>query len=470
MALTKVTYSMIQGAVANVLDYGAKGDGVTDDTAAFNAAIATGKKVYVPITTNGYVVNDIAVITNMVIEGEKSGIRSGPLLIVSKNNSSAFTVTTQAFQIEISNFIINAASGVTGARAYKQLDKTYYTAYAKFTGIETSSKLAVSYDLFPIFTVWSDCRDAYIDAALAQGHQAINAIPASWSQGNQTNINRIVDSSFWGANGSDCAGTNVNVALLDIAYGETWTIENTDFEGPNIPAIRARGISNFQVKNSRFEGIRSDKCVISDITPSNPIGSGMYFANCAGALGFSTGYFAFIGAASFIEVSGGIFTQVPNAITLANIGAYVRNAFNINVVGAGAAGFLTGVNTVTVSGGKMLINGAVDTGTASPVQLSGIFTSSGGVTTLPTQVVTTASVAIATVLHGAQLVFVKITNNSGGNGGWYLLAVTSSNGNITTISSYTAILGITPTFSAASGVLSISFASGSGTVSTALLV
>ena len=38
MALTKATYSMIQGAVVNVLDYGAVGDGVTDNSAAILAA------------------------------------------------------------------------------------------------------------------------------------------------------------------------------------------------------------------------------------------------------------------------------------------------------------------------------------------------------------------------------------------------------------------------------------------------
>lgn len=52
MALTKATYSMIDGAAVNVVDYGAVGDGVTDNLAAFNAAktaaAATNRAVYIP--------------------------------------------------------------------------------------------------------------------------------------------------------------------------------------------------------------------------------------------------------------------------------------------------------------------------------------------------------------------------------------------------------------------------------------
>jgi hypothetical protein len=62
MSLTKVSFSMITGAYANVLDYGADATGTINSSAAFTAAIATGNPVYVPpgtylcnitITTSG---------------------------------------------------------------------------------------------------------------------------------------------------------------------------------------------------------------------------------------------------------------------------------------------------------------------------------------------------------------------------------------------------------------------------------
>ena len=53
MALTKVSYSMIEGATVNVLDFGAIGDNVADDTAAIQAAIdsITAGVIYFPVGT-----------------------------------------------------------------------------------------------------------------------------------------------------------------------------------------------------------------------------------------------------------------------------------------------------------------------------------------------------------------------------------------------------------------------------------
>jgi hypothetical protein len=55
MALTKVSFSMIQGAMANVLDYGADPTGATNSATAINAAIADKRFVYFPAGT--YLVN-----------------------------------------------------------------------------------------------------------------------------------------------------------------------------------------------------------------------------------------------------------------------------------------------------------------------------------------------------------------------------------------------------------------------------
>ena len=51
MSLTKVSYSMIQGAPVNVLDYGADPTGVADSTQAIQDAIDTGNSVYLPTGT-----------------------------------------------------------------------------------------------------------------------------------------------------------------------------------------------------------------------------------------------------------------------------------------------------------------------------------------------------------------------------------------------------------------------------------
>lgn len=77
MSLTKVSYSMIAGAVANVLDYGADPNGVSDSLSAFNAAFADASTVYVPEGT--YLVTGTVVVpTNKNIFGTgNSSIISG---------------------------------------------------------------------------------------------------------------------------------------------------------------------------------------------------------------------------------------------------------------------------------------------------------------------------------------------------------------------------------------------------------
>jgi len=76
MSLTKVSYSMVNGAPANVLDFGAVADGVTDDWAAIMAAVNSGaKRIYFPAGTY-YVSKCIKLLQKTMLEGV-NGFDSG---------------------------------------------------------------------------------------------------------------------------------------------------------------------------------------------------------------------------------------------------------------------------------------------------------------------------------------------------------------------------------------------------------
>jgi hypothetical protein len=71
MALTKVTYSMIDATVVNVRDYGVVGDG-TDESTKFQNAInaSVGKILFVPTPATKYVVTGLTIPSDVIIEGE----------------------------------------------------------------------------------------------------------------------------------------------------------------------------------------------------------------------------------------------------------------------------------------------------------------------------------------------------------------------------------------------------------------
>ena len=117
MPLTKVSYSMIDGAPINVLDYGADPTGTADSYAAFVAALAAGSYVYVPSGTYR-LTQTVSITGNKVLTGPESSQFAIAFAIIN------FTGTGNCFQaisaefggVSIRNFEIRGGDG-SGAYA-----------------------------------------------------------------------------------------------------------------------------------------------------------------------------------------------------------------------------------------------------------------------------------------------------------------------------------------------------------------
>lgn len=109
MALTKATHAMIDGATVNVKDYGAVGDGVTDDTSAIQTALNSNLgSIYFPKGT--YLIQPLTIPGNTTIKTE------GFDTIFKRNPASTNTVRTirvggSNVEIESFKFIGDIATG-----------------------------------------------------------------------------------------------------------------------------------------------------------------------------------------------------------------------------------------------------------------------------------------------------------------------------------------------------------------------
>lgn len=89
MALTKVHNRMVAGASVSVLDYGAVGNGTTDDTAAIQAAFNSGAKA-VNIPSGTYLVTALTITSAIKIYGEgkllRNAVASSYIITVTAND------------------------------------------------------------------------------------------------------------------------------------------------------------------------------------------------------------------------------------------------------------------------------------------------------------------------------------------------------------------------------------------------
>lgn len=329
MSLTKATYSMIDGACANVLDYGADPTGIADSTQAFTNAIATGKRVWIPNGT--YSAAAINLPPYAQIEGES---KSGVQLKVRTSDEGFFTYAYTE-SCNLSNFTVGVDSGVTNARFIKQTDQTAYTAYCTFANIETRAELLYSYDGFFVFGTWQRCRDGYIGSA-GETHVFIKSTPATSSQFNSTNLCQVVECQIFGASGT--------LGAVNLAWGGRWDFKNCDFEANASNAVQAEGIRGLSFDGCWFENNNTFYVLycVNSAAP-NTQGTAVTIDNChySGLAGNIN--FLYLGGASYGAITNLVAINVPTGCTLANqptlVESYGVNAFS----GTGAANFINAV-------------------------------------------------------------------------------------------------------------------------------
>lgn len=210
MSLTKATYSMVVGAPANVLDFGAVGNGTTDDTAAIQAAFDSGVK-HILIPPGTYRITSTLTLTG---NGYRI-VQAGNLAAVLLKDFSGTTIALDAGEVIWENCCINGQG-------------TTYTGASQVgilvgTGGGYSSKL-----LNPrIYNMGSAC--VRFDTDAGSGFSIISGllepVPPTQAAIDHTNV---VDT---GPMSRMITGVQSGNVLIDFAYMETTLVSGcvTDF-------------------------------------------------------------------------------------------------------------------------------------------------------------------------------------------------------------------------------------------------
>lgn len=106
MSLTKASYSMITGSPVNVMDFGAKGDGTTDDSAAINSAIAAGSEIYFPDSVSTYYIA-----SSIIVTSDKTLTGANGATILANNGITAIWVQGNSVSINGLNITFNSTLG-----------------------------------------------------------------------------------------------------------------------------------------------------------------------------------------------------------------------------------------------------------------------------------------------------------------------------------------------------------------------
>lgn len=237
MALTKATNSMISGAVVNVLDYGAVGDGVTDDTAAIQAALDTGKTVYFPEASVAYLVSTIYPLDEQTLFGDgryANGIQgdgTGPAIQCGDGTGAVRQHTLKSLKI--------TNSGAGNDAVFVNYAPNFYAWDCNINGTSSANGIRLFYS-------WrATIRDCSVGSS-GSGSTAIDALD---------NVNGLIINGNTIGGGSagrairvgQCQGVGITNNIIESSLDGIWIASTSDTGDGNCNGVN---VSNNYIEQS----------------------------------------------------------------------------------------------------------------------------------------------------------------------------------------------------------------------------
>jgi len=265
MSLTKVSYSMITGAPVNVLDFGAKGDGITDDTVAIQAAIVFCENNILPLYFPSNAVGQFYKTTAPLVV-------SKPLTMTGENSRN---VTIVAVDLTVGQFLLDIDGTTFGT--YEQGEFGGFTLLAsagncmrvKNASVSKFSDIVLRDSVNGIIYTGTRCYSNTFERIIVTG--GISGVSFQMSAHTGGGQHSFSDCSFGGSTG---------FSISNDTFVDSVNFYNTNFEQCLVNSFFAAGY----VRGLGFYGCRTEGCDGIDFnirpTTGNLI-SGIVFEGCS---------------------------------------------------------------------------------------------------------------------------------------------------------------------------------------------